>query len=61
MVVSRFEVPGKEPVSFLKNLQQRAKVLVLQLKTNEVAMNVPQRSRVTKRSFFPSATVKGLT
>ena len=39
MVVSRFEVPGKEPVPFLNNLWQSAKVLVLKLKTNEVTIN----------------------
>ena len=42
MVVSRFEVPGKEQMSFLKNLRERAKVLVLKLKTNEMAINAPK-------------------
>ena len=59
MEVSRFEVPRKEPVPFLKNLWQRAKDLVLKLKRTRWQLTCLRS--ITKRSFLPSATVKGLT
>ena len=42
MEVSRLEVPGKEPSAqkLLKNMWQRAKVLVLKLKTHEMSINM---------------------
>ena len=46
-------------MSFLKNLRERAKILVLKLKTNEMAINVPKI--VYQAKLLPSATVKGLT
>ena len=42
MVVSRFELEGMEPMSFLKNRREQAKVLMLKLKTKEMEIIVPK-------------------
>ena len=52
MVVSRFKVPGKVPMPFLKNLRERAKVLVLKLKSNETEINVPKIDHQAKLLAF---------